>query len=301
MNELPSIKNTCAVIVTYHPDDKFPERVNQVIKQIDQVIIVDNGSSEGCLQILRKLSENSKIHLILNNENLGVATALNIGFNAAKNISNNFVWCLTLDQDTFVYSNLIDNLVSSYKNCEFNNLVGIIGSNYEEWTTGKILFSNTNGKQKWGEVENLPTSGCLTSIKMFDIVGDFRDNFFIDYVDTEYCLRVRKNGFKIIISPSVSMRHPLGYYRKSRLYQLLFSRTMVTNYPSFRHYYWTRNGLVLAREYLLDYPKWSIKEIYYLLIRRVVTVILFEANKCGKLGYILKGVIHSFIGRMNKM
>lgn len=301
MDKIPNINNTCVVIVTYHPDDEFLDRIKQVLAQFNKIIIVDNGSSENCLLMLTKLTVNPKIQLVLNYENLGVATALNIGFKTAKILSNNFSWCLTLDQDTLIYSSFFHTLISSYIDCPFSSEVGIIGCNYEEWTTGKILFKDDKNNKKWAEVDNLPTSGCLTSLNMFDAVGNFRDSFFIDYVDTEFCLRVKKNGFRVIISPEVCMKHPLGYYRSSDLYRFIFSRPMVTNYPPFRHYYWTRNGICLALENVLNNPRWSIRELYYLLFRRIVTILLFEDNKMAKFKYIIKGILHFSIGKSGKL
>jgi len=275
--------------------------MKNILLQFDNIIIVDNASSKSCLGMLRDISKNPKIHLVENEKNHGVATALNIGFRIAKDRHENLDWCLTLDQDTLIYSNFFENLISSYTDCNLNQNVGIIGSNYEEWTTGKILYKNENIIHKWAEVENLPTSGCLTSIKMFNVIGEFKDSFFIDYVDTEYCLRAKENGFKIIICHRIGMKHPLGYYKKSKLFNFIFSRELITNYPAFRHYYWTRNGITLAFLKMLKKPVWSLRELYYLLIRRVAIVLLFEDNKILKLKNIAMGVFHSICMRSGEM
>jgi rhamnosyltransferase len=140
----------------------------------------------------------------------------------------------------------------------------------------------------------LPTSGCLTSISIFKRVGSFRDDLFIDFVDVEYCMRLKESGYRVIISPKVGMQHPLGYYRSDKLYNFLRGRSMVTNYPPLRHYYWTRNGIVLSKEYFWRSMKWSLNQIYYLLVRRPVTVLLFEENKLLKARYILLGIYHAF-------
>lgn len=38
--------------------------------------------------------------------------------------------------------------------------------------------------------------------------------FFIDYVDTEYCLRAKRNGLTVIILKVVMMEHKLGNPKK---------------------------------------------------------------------------------------
>ena len=298
--QAPTPHNICAIVVTYHPDEGLPERIERIWRQVDKVIIVDNHSSATCLEMIRKISSHLGVHLILNDKNLGVATALNQGVRYAIDCGDTYTWVLTLDQDTHPYPTMVQSLISAYNDCPYRERVGIIGSNYQEWTTGRILFPSGNGNQTWAEVENLPTSGCLTSIPIFEEVGSFRDDLFIDYVDVEYCMRLRAGGYRVIISPKVCMQHPLGYYKSDRLYKFLCGRSMVTNYPPLRHYYWTRNGIILAREYFWKNMKWSLNEIYYLLIRRLVTVLLFEDNKMLKIRYMCRGIHHAFLPQRTK-
>jgi len=292
-SQVPVSDNICAIVVTYNPDMDLPKRIELIRKQVDRVVIVDNNSSENCLVMIKKISSNLEVDLIINNQNLGIATALNYGVRYALDFGDTYKWFLTLDQDTLPYPSMIESLIYAYENCPFKESVGIIGSNYQEWTTGNILFTGGQVNQTWAEVENLPTSGCLTSIQAFKSVGSFRDDLFIDFVDVEYCMRMREKGYKVIISPTIGMRHPLGYYKFDRLYKLLCGRSMVTNYPPLRHYYWTRNGLIIASERFKKNMKWSLYQTYYLLLRRPVTVLLFEDNKILKTKYICLGIYHA--------
>ena len=297
----PNMQNICAIVITYHPDMEIYGRIERIASQVNKVIIVDNGSSKENILELNKISSELGVHLILNEDNLGVATALNIGFDFACNSDYLFDWCLTMDQDTILYPQMVQNLIKAYKYCPFKKDLAIIGSNYEEYNTGRILYDNRNNKKSWVEVEYLPTSGCLTSIAIYKSLGKFRDNLFIDYIDTEYCMRVNENEFKVIISPVVNMRHPLGTYKFSKLFKFLFGRNKITNYPPIRHYYWTRNGITIALEQFRKNMKWSIKELYYLLIRRVMIVLLFEDLKVKKMRNIFLGIFHAFIGRHSKL
>ena len=300
-NSTPSINNICAMIVTYNPDDCIVDRVKFILKQVRIVIIVDNTEVVSAADPLNTFSNNENIHIIRNNENLGVATALNIGFDYAINSFVNIKWCLTLDQDTVVSLDIVDQLVSVYMQCEYKDKIGIIGSNYEEWTTGNILHTPKQPENIWEEVDHLPTSGSLTSILNYRLVGKFRDEFFIDYVDTEYCFRLKDTGYKLLITTSVCMKHPLGYYRGSLLYKMLFSRSMVTNYPAFRHYYWTRNGIKLCYERHKQNFSWAANELFYLLIRRPITILLFETDKYTKIKYIILGIYHAITNRFNRI
>ena len=61
------------------------------------------------------------------------------------------------------------------------------------------------------------TSGTLTSLKAFANLGPFRADFFIDFVDSEYCLRARKAGYRILVSPHARIRHRVGSKRRVAL------------------------------------------------------------------------------------
>ena len=300
-HKTPTKNNICAIVVTYFPDKELPDRIERILKQLNKVVIVDNNSSEDCLEMLKKIKKEKKVELIINNENLGVATALNIGFRFAINCGDSYDWCLTMDQDSLVNPEMVQTLIEAYADCKYSFNVGIIGSNYQEWTTGSILFNDQKQHGKWTEVQHLPTSGCLTSIPIYQKVGDFRDEFFIDYVDTEYCIRLRESGFKVIISPKVIMKHPLGYYKHSKMHNFLFGQPMVSNYPAIRCYYWTRNGIIVSREQLCKNFKWSIGQLYYLLVIRLFMVILFEDNKLKKLTNIFTGILHALILKTGKL
>ena len=70
---LPDRRHACAVVVTYHPDNGFPARLSRIVPQLDATVIVDNGSSDAELRMLRELSTYPSVTLICNFENLGIA------------------------------------------------------------------------------------------------------------------------------------------------------------------------------------------------------------------------------------
>lgn len=297
MQPAPTPENIHAIVITYHPDDGLYERIKCIQQQVNEIIIVDNHSSENCLAMIKKISSELGVKLILNKSNRGIAEALNQGVRYVVDCENTFHWILTLDQDSMPFPSMVPNLIAAYNGYPFKERVGIIGSNYREKTTNKVLFQEIYGNKTWAEVENLPTSGSLISTQAWRDVGPFRDDFFIDYVDTEYCMRLRNKGYRVLISPKVGMIHPLGYYRVSKLHKLLRGSSMITNYPPFRHYYWTRNGVILILENLWRDTNWSLNEAYYLFFRRIITILLFEDKKLIKIGNICLGVWHALISR----
>src|SRR5229473_1145312 len=75
----PKKENICAVLVTYHPDARFAERLNKIREQVSATVIVDNTPDPTLVSSLQHLSS-TEIEIIQNHENLGIGTALNQGF-----------------------------------------------------------------------------------------------------------------------------------------------------------------------------------------------------------------------------
>src|ERR1700733_15255795 len=87
--ELPSGKpslragDVCAIVVTYGPDAGFLARLNEISPQVGSVVIVDNGSASAERDMLLEAAAQPKISVVFNDENLGLARALNIGIQRA--------------------------------------------------------------------------------------------------------------------------------------------------------------------------------------------------------------------------
>lgn len=249
----------CAGIVTYNPDlDTLVRNVSSICNQVELVIISDNGSAD--IDSIRKLSENyENVILIENYENVGIAKALNIIFARAK---NHFDWVLTLDQDSVCDHNMINSLLdyASYPD------IGIIcpGINYQG--------NEKSGKKNQNEidyVEACMTSGSLTLVDAWVKSNGFDEWMFIDYVDNDFGMRLKLNGYKILRANRVKMSHMLG---KTKTISFGFFKVAVYNHNSWRNYYYTRNSVFFIRKYrkALNVPKyiaillfWEFKKIAF--------------------------------------
>lgn len=63
------------------------------------------------------------------------------------------------------------------------------------------VITDYNGKGKnrgSGYIDAAITSGSLINTKSFSLVGWFKDEYFIDMVDIEYCFRLKKMDIKFI-------------------------------------------------------------------------------------------------------
>ena len=203
--------DVCAVVVTYHPDSGFPDRLDRVRPQVGWVVVVDNGSSPPAREMLRNAA-GPDVELILNDANLGVATALNQGVGRARERS--FRWALTLDQDSIVEPFLVQALLEAFNDFPMKEKVAVVGSNYYDEKRAKTLVPESPTQPSCLEQTTVITSGSLISVDAYGKVGPFRDEFFIDHVDDEYCLRARAMGYKVILCRRPVIRHSIGSARR---------------------------------------------------------------------------------------
>ncbi|HWY43215.1 MAG TPA: glycosyltransferase family 2 protein [Candidatus Sulfotelmatobacter sp.] len=240
--------------------------------------MVDNNSGSAERGALRQLSSEHGVHLIFNSENLGIGAALNQGVCWAA--EEGYTWVLTLDQDSVVANDMVSTLASVYEELPEKENLAIIGSNYRDSNGGKLFISADRGDQRsWQEVKTVITSGSLVSLAAYSALGPFREEFFMDCVDLEYCLRARSHGFRIIVTRKPLMDHALG---ATTMHRLLWKRTGTSNHLPVRRYYMARNHVVLMREYIFREPLWVLRMVYSLL-KSGILFLLFEQNRILKL------------------
>ncbi len=280
-------KNVCAVVVAYHPDEGLEGRVGDVLKQVDAAVIVDNGSSPETARVLDRLAARERVHLIRNATNLGVATALNEGMDWARR--RGYAWAFLFDHDSTLEEGALDTLAAALRDFGPGEAPAVIGCNYRDVHAGRLRYPDESASgRSWRERKTVITSGSLVSVDRYGTIGPFRDAFFIDHVDDEYCLRARRKGYRVISTCRPVMLHSVG---ASTLHRLLWKRTGVTNHSPFRRYYMTRNHLILMREYLLVEPRW-VFDTAYSRMKGLVLMCLFERERPAKIRNVLMGFLH---------
>ena len=292
----PSRNNICAIVVTYNPKGDFLGRVARIAEQVSCVVIVDNHSNSQIVSMLKSMSSRQNISLILHDENLGVATALNRGVQWAK--GHDYQWVVTFDQDTIVMEYMVKELLKAYHDFKQKDKVAVIGSTYCNPNIGKInLAPDLRVKQPCVEVETVITSGSLMPLAVFDVVGFFRDEFFIDFVDIEFCLRARAKGLKIILARKPVMWHDIG---STTMHRLPWKKTGSSNHSPIRRYYMMRNNIIVVKEYFLIDPA-SVITLIYSRVKSTILMCLFEKNRLLKLKYSALGLLDGLLGKFDRV
>ena len=138
------------------------------------------------------------------------------------------------------------------------------------------------------------TSGALCRAAVFQTIGAFRDDFFIDYVDMEYCLRAKLYGYETLVNCEAHLIHRLGKRQK----RVVMGRA---EYPRFhsplRWYYVSRNRIPMLRMYALRFPYWLIYETFN-FVYGFVRMLLLEDQRREKVGAFLRGTWDGMRGRL---
>lgn len=279
------IKNINTVIVIFYYPTK--EQINYIYRYIKlglNLVIVDNSDNNIKYINILDIEKNNKITYIKMGKNMGIAYALNLACNLVYKKNEKYV--LTMDQDSqFKNNDLMIFIQNSEQLLEKNYDIGIIGVQTRD--TDKVDNMSNERGEKFKEVDTIITSGNIVNLNLWDKIGKFDENLFIDQVDHEYCYRLRKNKYKIIQHTEIRMSHKIG---NPIIKRIMFYKMISRNHSPIRRYYQIRNTLYLKKKYP-EYSK-NLNGIIKDYIYHLLGIIFLEKKVTLKLYYILLGIMH---------
>ncbi len=290
----PNADNTVAVIVTYHPEGNFEERVARISSQVRHTVIIDNGSSpteiESIGNVCRALST---VESAFNVRNLGIATALNQGIRRALELGGQ--WIVTFDQDSVPVPYLLDAFAVIYDSYPEPEKIGVIGCNFRDSRTGMNAVAHSPGTL-WRKAEAVITSGSIFPVRAIKKAGVFRDDFFIDFVDHEFCFRLQRYGFDVLQSSAPLLEHTLG---AATIVNGLGSQRLVLRHAGpLRRYFVARNALLTARCYFFQHVRWFVRHLSGIfLVDPLIRIPLEKQNTARKLFAVLLGTLDAIRGK----
>src|SRR5664280_1625758 len=187
----PEPASVAAVGVTFHPEPDLAAKLASLLPQVGTIVVVDNGSCPADLPAGDDPAFGGRVEIIANSENLGVGAALNQGLRRAKELG--FSWALTLDQDSSPLPNLVAAGGRAFHAHPEPDRLSAIGAAVVG--AGGPIPAPTGAYRLMTAVI---TSGTLRSISAWERLGGFREDYFIDCVDTEFCLRARSHGLEVV-------------------------------------------------------------------------------------------------------
>jgi rhamnosyltransferase len=276
----PTEEHVLAVVVSYRGGARILQTLDALEGQVGKIIVVDNGSDIDTLSPLRALSSEGRIQLEELGSNKGVGVALNVGARFA--VEHGFRWLLTMDQDSTADPHMVAAMLELTSS---DSRVGCVSPNLVDHGQAPQALRS-------GPVAYAITSGNLVHLDVWKAAGPFNEDYFIDCIDFDFSLRVRRHGFVILKAPKALLHHEVGQKVPARR---PFQR-FYTQHPPIRRYYMFRNFLYLTQAHALREPFFVGKlAVAHLLF--VMLLFAYEPLLRVNLSYIGRGLLDFFRGR----
>lgn len=291
----------CAIVVLYCPVDRLIFRLlSSLIDQVDLVVLIDN--TPGVVNVDRFLIYRNVKYIPLG-DNLGIAKAQNVGIEFA--IAHGCEWILLLDQDSELSTGMVKNLQKT--TCYLEDLgkkVAAVGPLFCDEKTG--LYSEAI-RHRGPLVRRLPltpvmtepvnsdyiiSSGSLIRVSVLQKIGVMMEKLFIDWVDIEWGLRARNQGYHCYIAPSAVMVHCIGDD------SVKFAGRNRNLHSHFRNYYIVRNATYLLR---MKYMGWQWRSAVFLKIPQYILFYSYYSdNKVRNFFSLIGAVFDGFFSRLGR-
>jgi GT2 family glycosyltransferase len=290
--------SVAAVVLNWNGCERVLEAISALYKSefpLAEIFMVDNGSTDGSVETVRKTFP--LVTILSQRSNLGVSEGRNVGIRPA--VASGVDYIFHIDNDIEVTPETVGELV---RLAEKRPDVGIVGT-IMYFKSDRTLIQNIGGRicyrqhvllpVAWMErdrgqyanpveVEMVAGGAMLTRAEVFRQVGYF-DGGYLGYglEDTDFCVRVRHAGWKLLCNPRAKAFHD-------------FHVTHKYNYR--RKYLESRNAVFFLRKYgrSTDWAKYilfSVGGLPYALIRESV-----RGNIGGVFGKA-HGLFDSIMGR----
>jgi rhamnopyranosyl-N-acetylglucosaminyl-diphospho-decaprenol beta-1,3/1,4-galactofuranosyltransferase len=257
VTEDPGRQRIAAVVVTYNRLDLLRDLVDVLVKvpALDEVLVVDNASTDGTGEWLTELGDERVLGRTLS-ENTGGAGGFHEGLRWAMERGADLAWLM--DDDGLPDADCLAKLLSHRDGLDFWGPVVVDRDDPERLVFPIRLPGGTRVVHAMADVRRaaqgglirdivIPFNGVLVTRGLVERIGLPRQEFFIWGDDHEYRLRAERAGARIATVVDARVLHPsvgsLGT-------PMAFGRTTYNHTPSdLKHYCMARNNLVNLREY----------------------------------------------------
>lgn len=229
-----------AVIPVYRPDrDALTALIKAISAQDVPVLVVDDASPCTSDRLLRDVAE-CGTPVIRYAKNAGIARSLNAGVSWANGLDA--TWLLTVDQDTTLPSTYLADLTSELARIlDSGAQIGALGAGRIDDASGSIQYPTWMDSGATITHEIL-ASGTLWSVGALTAFGGFREDFGMDAVDADACLKLRRRGLAVAIAPAAHLEHRIG---AGRQVEILGRRVLASGHSLDRRTSMVRNRLRL--------------------------------------------------------
>ena len=265
------LKELTVVIVTFRSEAKILDCISS-IGGLAEIIVVENSNN---INFKKKLeNEFSNLKCILTGENLGYATANNIGLRSVKT-----KYALVLNPDTILDKNAIKRFLESAEKFKDFWLMG---------PASDQMVDLEFGENDLIEVNNLKGFAIFLNLSKFNNEY-FDERFFLYFEEIDLCKKVKNNNGKIYLDRKIKINHE-GSQSVNNLnkFELEKNRNWHWMWSTF-YYHKKYKGFFLAL--IIIFPK-----LLSAFTKTLIYSILVNKNKRDVYFCRVSGIVNSIAG-----
>lgn len=285
-NKASNKKSVAATVIVYNSEKEVLTNIDTYVNQVDKIYVIDNSE-----QIIDKLISliqcEPKVEYHWMKGNKGIAAALSKAAQLATDAGYDYL--LMMDDDSQLTGNTVMDMSNYIAQYEFPERIGIVTAQSDPNIRSNLAHS------VWYTI----TSGSLLNLKAYQYCGPFMEELFIDGVDHEYCYRLRKFNYEIIILNYVFMSHQMGSAQELKIFNKVIYKW--SSHSPLRNYYLVRNFLFILNRYKVLVPACIRFEVYYGVAKACLLDLLLGENKLLRLRYMGKAISDFRSHRLGKL
>lgn len=265
------------IVIAYNPNlDELRQNIASYAGLSDIFILWDNSEKPLDLSNIKADYPNAVIHQ--DGVNHGLPRAYNWAIKYAE--EHGCTHLMTMDQD------------SRFE--RFHDYYQWVAKKGHNGISSCAINQDQPAKEEYTIINDSAQSSSIFPLSMIKELGPFREDLFISMVDAEMCLRAQEKGYKTLQYIGSNLIHHIGSGRKIHI----LNRTItVSDYNALRHYYDSRNRILMWHEF--PYDMRTRNKIKHLLgrLKIIAKVFFFETDKKDKIRAIIIG---TWYGLCNK-
>jgi GT2 family glycosyltransferase len=184
MQSLPQKPNFVVGLVLYHPQENLFERIKKLKSLRYRIYIFDNSPFD--YEHIFTKTDDQNITYLTAGKNVGIGYALSTL--CATACAHGADQLLFLDQDTGISAQTLE-FIEAFPQT--------LASDLQQQYAALVFNGQPGSDHTVEEVLLAISSGSLFNLKVLQKIGWHNENYFVDCVDYELCLRARRYGYKI--------------------------------------------------------------------------------------------------------
>lgn len=278
-----SEKSIACIVTAYNPSLAHLEQQIRVLSADADCFVVDNSTQPKLREGVQGLCTRTGARFLDMGGNVGLGAAQNAGIRAAR--SKGYRYVLFMDDDSMpdrlMLSKLLAELARQEQAFGLAIVTPIVKNVFSDVTRESIT---TRGATTRCDRAKLMSSGTLTPLKLFDLIGPLDEILFVDYVDYELGWRAQAAGIPKFVVHDAILEHSIGEG------DLSFLGLKLRTPSPIRHYFQFRNTFLLWRRKSVPMT-WKISRALLLPIKFLLLYMLTGFSR-ERLTYAMLGIKH---------